>query len=46
MKIQSRLMQARFVEIHQIFAKKIRLDTFLTDLVVINHSQSYPKIIV
>ena len=31
MKVQGRLMQARFIEIHQVFAKKKRLDTFLTE---------------
>ena len=32
MKVQVRLMQARFIKIHQVFAKK-KSDTFLTDLV-------------
>ena len=30
MEVQGRIMQARFIEIHQAFAKKIRSDTFLT----------------
>ena len=33
MKVQGCLMQARFIEIHQVFAKK-KSNTFLTDLVV------------
>ena len=32
MKISGRLMQAHFIKIHKVFAKK-KLDTFLTDLV-------------
>ena len=32
MNVQGRLMQARFIQIHQVFAKK-RSDTFLTDLI-------------
>ena len=32
MKVQGRLMQARFIEIHQVYAKKkIRTGTFLTE---------------
>ena len=31
MKVQGSLMQARFIVIHQVFAKKIRSDTFLTE---------------
>ena len=34
MKVQSRLMQARFIEIHQVFPnKKERSDTFLTIII-------------
>ena len=33
MKVQGPLLQACFIEIHQVFAKKKSLDTFLTDLV-------------
>ena len=32
MKVQGRLMQARFIEIHQVFTKKKGPDTFLTNL--------------
>ena len=31
MEVQGRLMQACFIEIQQVFAKKIRADTFLTE---------------
>ena len=31
MKVQDRLMQGHFIEIHQVFAKEINLDTFLTE---------------
>ena len=30
MNVQGRLMQARVIEAHQVFAEKIRSDTFLT----------------
>ena len=32
MKVQGHLMQAHFIEIHQVFAKTISLDTFLTEV--------------
>ena len=34
MKVQGRLMQAQFIEVHQVFAKKKRKrsDTFITEL--------------
>ena len=35
MKVQGLLMQARFIEIRQVFTKKKRLNTFLTDLVFV-----------
>ena len=40
MKVQGHLMQAHFTEIHQVFTKKIRSDTFLTDLVFL-HTWQY-----
>ena len=36
MKVQDRLMQARVIEIYQVLVKKIRSDTFLTDLVYVH----------
>ena len=47
MKVQGHLMLARFIEIHQVFAKKIRLDTFLTEYILQNiekESENLPKI--
>ena len=35
MKVQGRLMQARLIEIHHVFAKN-RSDTFLTELYIVN----------
>ena len=39
MQVQGRLMQARFIEIHQVFTKKA--DTFLTDLVCPDNSSLF-----